>query len=117
MKNGTSLPSLAAKLRSFFCDNFKFQSLLRPLRIAAASEEAPPSPEEIGMFFLMDMWANFLGICLLNSFSKVFLISWRARKARFLANFWLVDFADENFVLQVIDKLSEFFALMISISS
>lgn len=106
MKKGTSLPSFAAKFRSFFCDNFKSQSLLSPLRIAVASEEAPPSPEETGMFFLIVMWANFLEIF------SVFLKSWRARKARFLDGFfrvwmfflfklfaWVVDFSFENLVL------------------
>lgn len=112
IKNGTSLPSLAAKPRSFFCDNFKFQSLLSPLRTAAASEEAPPSPEETGMFFLMDMWANFWRIFSFGLFFNVFLKSWRARKARFLDGFfriwmfflfklfaWVVDFSFENLVL------------------
>lgn len=106
IKNGTSLPSFAARVRSFFCDNFKFHSLLSPLRTAAASEEAPPSPEEIGMFFLIEMLANFLRIFSPGLFFNVFLKSWRARKARFLDEFfriWMFSlfklFAWENFAL------------------
>lgn len=63
IKNGTSMPSLAARARSFFVDILRFQKVLSPLSTAAASEDAPPRPEETGTFFLMVMWMNFLGPC------------------------------------------------------
>jgi hypothetical protein len=54
------MPSLAARARSFFREIFRFHNLFKPLRTAAASDEAPPSPEERGMFLVMMMCANFL---------------------------------------------------------
>ena len=50
IKNGTSEPSFAASERSFLVERFVLQSLLSPFKTAAASEEAPPRPDEIGIF-------------------------------------------------------------------
>ncbi len=58
MKNGTSAPSWAASARRSFWERPRSHRLFRPLSVAAASEDAPPRPEEIGMFFVISMWAD-----------------------------------------------------------
>lgn len=67
MKKGTSAPSCEARLRSLSVPKFKPQSSFRPFRTAAASEEAPPRPAEIGMLlwmiisiFVLIFWSLFM---------------------------------------------------------
>ncbi len=59
IKNATSAPSCDAKSKSSFVERFRFHNSLRPFKVAAASEDAPPSPAAIGMFFFIVIWADF----------------------------------------------------------